>query len=297
MSDTPASAAGQARPATQPQGATVDFACVGCGRCCTGHHVPLTLSEARDWCRDGGEIIILIEALLPEQVAALPGAEAEHVLARCGRAKSGGTRIRVAATFAAWNPGLCRNLDESFRCRIYERRPMVCRIYPMETNPHLPLRSERKDCPPEAWGKASAATPTTPSPLLRAGRVVDPDLAAVIERSRLTDYAEAQSRVALCEALGMTTAALRGDGFTTWRPERLRLLTLLDDVVDAGSRTKGDGDNGIGDTAPTNNWDFAAASVAVAQAIADQGADLTGAARSGAFAFVATTRAPPAATG
>ena len=40
------------------------FSCVGCGKCCNDHHVPLTLPEARMWAADGGQVIVLVEAFL-----------------------------------------------------------------------------------------------------------------------------------------------------------------------------------------------------------------------------------------
>ena len=43
------------------------FSCVGCGKCCTDHHVPLTLEEARSWAADGGNVIVLVEGFLGEE--------------------------------------------------------------------------------------------------------------------------------------------------------------------------------------------------------------------------------------
>jgi Fe-S-cluster containining protein len=65
---------------------------------------------------------------------------------RCGQ-----TRAHLAITFAAFNQGACRHLGSDMRCAIYERRPLVCRIYPLEINPHIPLRAENKDCPAQVW--------------------------------------------------------------------------------------------------------------------------------------------------
>ncbi|MFP3335720.1 YkgJ family cysteine cluster protein, partial [Pseudomonas sp. SIMBA_064] len=42
------------------------FGCTGCGKCCTGHHVPLTLAEARRWADDAGQVIVLIEAFVTD---------------------------------------------------------------------------------------------------------------------------------------------------------------------------------------------------------------------------------------
>jgi Fe-S-cluster containining protein len=190
---------------------TVNFSCVGCGKCCTGHHVPLTLSEARQWAEDGGEIIVLVEAFL-ENGLGLPEVQREHAHRRSRLVPSGATQAYVAITFAAYNPGRCRNLDENQLCRIYERRPLVCRIYPMEINPHIPLKPEAKDCPPEAWQSGV--------PLLAGGRLVDPALAGLIERSRQADRDDIGAKEAICALLGIRTAALKGDGFTAYFPDR-----------------------------------------------------------------------------
>jgi len=55
------------------------FSCVGCGKCCNDHHVPLTLSEARMWAADGGQVIVLVEAYLGR---GLKGTQALVILAR-----------------------------------------------------------------------------------------------------------------------------------------------------------------------------------------------------------------------
>lgn len=107
------------------------FSCVGCGKCCTDHHVPLTLAEARQWAADGGSVIVLVEGFLGNGLG-LPLQQREHAERRSAMVPSGTTQAFVAITFAAYNPGRCRNLDEDNLCRIYERRPLVCRIYRME---------------------------------------------------------------------------------------------------------------------------------------------------------------------
>ena len=55
------------------------FSCVGCGKCCNDHHVPLTLPEARMWAADGGQVIVLVEAFLGR---GLKGTQALVILAR-----------------------------------------------------------------------------------------------------------------------------------------------------------------------------------------------------------------------
>lgn len=84
----------------------------------------------------------------------LPAQQREHAERRSVVVRSGASEAYVAITFAAYNVGPCRNLDEDNLCRIYQRRPLVCRIYPAEINPHIMLDTATKDCPPESWNKA-----------------------------------------------------------------------------------------------------------------------------------------------
>lgn len=118
------------------------LSCVGCGKCCTDHHVPLTLAEARMWAADGGAVIVLVEGFLGNGLG-LPSDQREHAQRRSVAVPSGAAQAYVTITFAAFNNGRCRNLDEENLCRIYQRRPLVCRIYPMEINPHIPATPPR----------------------------------------------------------------------------------------------------------------------------------------------------------
>ncbi|MEN5300821.1 YkgJ family cysteine cluster protein [Pseudomonas sp. TWI628] len=186
------------------------FACTGCGKCCTGHHVPLTLDEARQWAATGGQVIVLIEGFVTDGPG-MPADQREHVLRRSHPVPCGGSEVRVSVTFAAFNPGRCRNLDDNDLCTIYESRPLVCRIYPVEINPHIPLRPENKDCPPEAWEQGPE--------LIHGSLPVDPALLALVQASRQADRDDIAAKVAICEALGMTTSALKGNGFTAYLPE------------------------------------------------------------------------------
>lgn len=197
---------------------TLRFNCTGCGGCCTGHHVPLTLGEARQWVDDGGQVIVLVEAFHASGLG-IPSGQHEHVRRRACAVPCGNTEIFVAITFAAFNPGPCRNLDAELRCMIYERRPLVCRIYPMEINPHIPLRPEAKDCPPEAWGNGEA--------LIHRDRVVDPRLLELIERSRQADREDIRNKALICQRLGIDTSALKGNGFTAYLPDTTALRQAM----------------------------------------------------------------------
>ncbi|MDB5984421.1 MAG: hypothetical protein JWQ69_5436 [Pseudomonas sp.] len=200
------------------------FSCVGCGKCCTDHHVPLTLPEARQWAADGGAVIVLAEAFL-EDGYGVPAEQRGHAERRSCRVPSGSAQVYVAITFAAFNVGRCRNLDAENLCRIYERRPLVCRIYPMEINPHIPLRPEAKDCPPESWGQGPD--------LIVGGKLVDTELMALIEQSRQADRDDIAAKDAICQLLGIRTTALKGDGFTAYLPDINAFAAATQQIVDA----------------------------------------------------------------
>ena len=197
------------------------FSCVGCGKCCTDHHVPLTLAEARQWAADGGNVIVLVEGFLGNGLG-LPLQQREHAERRSCVVPSAMTEAYVAITFAAYNVGPCRNLDENQLCRIYERRPLVCRIYPMEINPHIPLKPAAKECPPESW--------ETGAELIVGGELVDQELASLIQRSRQADRDDIQTKEAICERLGIRTTALKGDGFTAYLPDMTAFAAAIEQV-------------------------------------------------------------------
>ncbi|MCX2899839.1 YkgJ family cysteine cluster protein [Pseudomonas mandelii] len=198
------------------------FSCVGCGKCCTDHHVPLTLDEARMWAGDGGQVIVLVEAFLDSGLG-LPAQQREHAERRSARVSSGESAAFVAITFAAYNLGRCRNLDEDNLCRIYDRRPLVCRIYPMEINPHIPLNIAVKECPPESWESGPE--------LIVGGALVDQPLAELIQRSRQADRDDVLVKDAMCALLGIRTTALKGDGFTAYLPDMAEFATIFDELA------------------------------------------------------------------
>jgi Fe-S-cluster containining protein len=203
----------------------IRFDCTGCGKCCTGHHVPLTLSETRQWTDTGGQIIVLVEAFLANGPG-LPAEQREHVLRRAWPVPCGNTEAHVAITFAAFNPGRCHHLDDDDRCTIYAIRPLVCRIYPMEINPHIPLRPEAKDCPSEAWQSGP--------PLIHGQHLVDRRLAELIERSRQADRDDIRGKLAICQALGINISALKGNGFTAYLPNTQALAQALQQLPTEG---------------------------------------------------------------
>ncbi|WP_338479661.1 YkgJ family cysteine cluster protein [Pseudomonas trivialis] len=225
------------------------FSCVGCGKCCTDHHVPLTLAEARQWAADGGNVIILVEAFLGNGLG-LPADQREHAERRSVVVPSGTAEAFVAITFAAYNAGRCRNLDEDNRCGIYERRPLVCRIYPMEINPHIPLNPGAKDCPPESWEQGPA--------LIVGGELVDGELVELIRRSRQADRDDVQTKEAVCALLGICTTALKGDGFAAYLPDMNAFAQAIELAMER--------------PAESNEWVFHVSAMDIAEQMLDAGA-------------------------
>lgn len=230
------------------------FNCVGCGGCCTDHHVPLTLREAAQWAADGGSLIVLTEAFLDNGYG-VATEQLQHATRRSIQVLSGQAKAWVAITFAAYNVGPCRNLDAEKRCRIYERRPLVCRIYPMEINPHIPLRPQAKDCPPESWEQG---------PLLIIGNsVADPALRELIEQSRQADRDDIGAKESICQQLGIHTTALKGNGFVAYLPDMTAFSAALANTQPAAA------------PAPAQ-WTFHVAGEQVIDTLQQAGAQLAG---------------------
>ncbi|MGY2289443.1 YkgJ family cysteine cluster protein [Pseudomonas sp. SDO528_S397] len=241
---------------------TTHFSCVGCGKCCNDHHVPLTLAEARHWAADGGNVIVLVEAFLADGLG-LPEAQREHAVRRSVVVPSGNIQAYVAITFAAYNAGPCRNLDADNRCGIYERRPLVCRIYPMEINPHIPLNQAAKDCPPESWEQGPA--------LIVGGQLMDAELAGLIQQSRQADRDDIKAKEAICALLGIRTTALKGDGFTAYLPDMVAFAQAIDRVADQPFTA--------------SEWVFHVSGLEIAEQVLDAGAQLVTEAPSN-YAFI-----------
>ncbi|WP_225922909.1 YkgJ family cysteine cluster protein [Pseudomonas farris] len=198
------------------------FTCNGCGTCCKERLIPLTLQEAEEWLNRGGNIAVILEAFdtsvfpLPEHYA--------HSVQRAVAVVSGDARIQVIAIFAGNALTQCPSLGEDNHCRIYEDRPLVCRIYPMEINPFLTVRPEEKVCPPEVWEAGE---------VLCSDRIVDPVLEDQIQRSRQADRDDAKAKVLVCAAMGMSVAAWKGNALAVYLADRAQLRQAIS-LVRAG---------------------------------------------------------------
>jgi Fe-S-cluster containining protein len=201
------------------------FNCTQCGKCCRDIKLPLTVSESMDWLGSGHPVQIICEALPWLEEPPADDLKAAHRRRRSFATMSGSMPTRVMVILAAALVGPCPNLQADMRCGIYERRPLVCRIYPAEINPFIQLDPANKACPPEAW--------TVDHPLIqRDGRVVDDRVREDIQRSRDTDAREVEIKRRLCAALKVNSASLADEGFVVHSPGGAALLTELARAVD-----------------------------------------------------------------
>jgi Fe-S-cluster containining protein len=110
----------------------------------------LTAAEAVEWLTDGHQVQLICDASpWPEEPPA-DDHNAAHRRRRSFAVMSGSMPARVVVILVANLAGACPNLMADMRCGIYERRPLVCRIYPAEINPFVQLEPQKKACPPEA---------------------------------------------------------------------------------------------------------------------------------------------------
>lgn len=257
---------------------SLNFECTQCGKCCRDLKLPLTVPETLAWLRDGHDVQLLCDAA-PAALESDPAdLQAAHRHRRSFPAMSGSVPTQVVAILAANLAGACPNLQADHRCGIYERRPLVCRIYPAEINPFVRLEPANKLCPPEAWAAER--------PLLQlAGRVVDPVVRQDIQSSRDADAAATDIKRRLCAALHMDCAAVVDEGFVVYSPERLRLLAALERAID--------GD----DPEPDACWRFVSNRPGSIEALTQRGAlgSVVGAGVNASFQYIGFLPEPVAA--
>ncbi len=201
----------------------IHFDCVRCARCCNNLKIPLTAAEAVDWLNRGHPVQLICEATWRREPRT-DDPQAAYRQRRSFAAMSGSMPTAVAVMLAANVAGACPNLLPDLRCGIYERRPLVCRIYPAEINPFIALEPRAKACPADAWAAHH--------PLLqRNGVLADDSLRRSIELSRDTIARETGARLRLCVALGVMDTALAQEGFVVHSPPIAALLSALSQAM------------------------------------------------------------------
>jgi Fe-S-cluster containining protein len=201
----------------------IHFDCVRCGKCCQRLKIPLTAGEAIEWLHSGHPVQLICDATGPRDPAA-DESQAAYRQARSFAAMSGSIPTQVRVLLAANIDGACPNLQPDMRCGIYERRPLVCRIYPAEINPFIKLEPRAKACPPEAWA------PHFPL-LQRDGLVTDDAVRRSIRASLEADASGTEMRLRLCAALQVRDTALAQEGFVMHSPTIAALLPALEHAI------------------------------------------------------------------
>lgn len=233
----------------------VNFGCTQCGKCCQKTKIPLTVRETLDWLNAGHLVQLACEASPWPEPAPIEDPKRAHFKRRSFAATSGTMDVRVIAILVAHVPEGCPNLLPDMRCGIYERRPLVCRIYPVEINPFVELKTENKACPPEAWARELPV-------LQRDGRVVSDVIRQDIQRSRDTDVLDVEVKRRLCAALHVAQSAVAREGLLVYSPS----MSILRDAILWAIEDAGD--------APANTqWCFVSDSVETIARLADAGAE------------------------
>ncbi|HLI14214.1 MAG TPA: YkgJ family cysteine cluster protein [Alphaproteobacteria bacterium] len=256
----------------------VNFSCTMCGKCCRDHNLPLCIDEAIAWIEDGGEVCVLCEAADWSTEPDAQDRRAAYTKGRSFAATCGGSPIRVTVVLIGMVSGNCRNLGDDLRCRIYERRPRVCRIYPAEINPFMVFDARAKSCPPEAW--RAAASPSS------AGDITDGETRALVEAFRRADREDAPRKRHLCRLLEIDVAAPTGEGFVIHRPESSRLLAALQESRHAQASPPAD-----------SGWRIYSTESATVSSLQSRGLEATRHQRKGeTFWYVSTAAMRPAAS-
>jgi Fe-S-cluster containining protein len=200
----------------------IHFKCTQCGKCCQDLRLPLTITEARRWFAAGRDLQLLCEATPWPTEPAPDNLQALHWRRRSFAGMNGMLPARVTVILTANLAGRCPELQADMRCGIYEHRPYICRIYPAEVNPFRRLDIKAKLCPPEAWDPKN--------PLFQTGGATlpDPDLQDAILRSREADFVDAPVKQRLSAALGLDRAAVSGEGFVMYSPDRNELAQAFE---------------------------------------------------------------------
>ncbi|MCL1621616.1 YkgJ family cysteine cluster protein [Ralstonia pseudosolanacearum] len=225
----------------------IDFQCTKCGQCCRDLWLPLSVQEALRWMEDGNAVNVLCEAIpWPSELPA-SNRQAAFKRERSFSATSGTLAIRVLVTLAAPLGGRCPNLLADNLCGIYERRPVVCRLYPANANPFLEFVPQQRRCPPDAWQVVE-------SPLMRSGEYINGELRLLIRARQERSVEDVPVHEALCKELGIREAAMANEGFVVHAPDTLEMLSALRMAID---RT----------LSALQDWEFISDSAATVEAI------------------------------
>lgn len=198
----------------------VRFDCTQCGKCCHDLKLPLSVDEAIAWAGQGHTVRLLIDARPDDGFPPTDVAEALYRYERSFPGVSASVAIRVNVMLVAFHDGPCPHLTPEMLCGNYEARPRVCRIYPAEAVPGIPLMPERKLCPPEAWAPDQ--------PLFEhAGHVVSDETRRLIDAQRAVMLDDIPTKAWASALMGIDTAAFGNEGLAIHSPEPGQLAAAL----------------------------------------------------------------------
>jgi len=198
----------------------LDFHCTRCEKCCCGLWLPLSIAESLEWLREGLAVDVFCSAIVWAEEPGHEDRQALYKRARSFAAHSGSLPLRVQVTLATPQGNRCPHLDPQGLCGIYTRRPTVCRVYPAEPNPFLPLLPANRQCPPESWQDGGTA-------LLRDGRIADVQLQRLAAGLSERGIVESRSLEKVCAALDIRITTLAQEGFALHSPAPQALCQAL----------------------------------------------------------------------
>ena len=141
-------------------------------------------------------------------------------------ARCGGVVIRINVILAASFEGPCPHLRSDNLCGDYERRPRVCRIYPVEVAPGREIKPQAKACPPEAWGDDQPW-------LMRGGAVVSTDTRILVSEYRAATRLDVAAKAIACDLLGARKAAWVNEGYAVCAPSPAAAVAALESARSA----------------------------------------------------------------
>jgi Fe-S-cluster containining protein len=196
-----------------------NFLCTSCGKCCHNLKLPLSVSEALEWARKGGELGIICD-LMPWGVEPRSDDKvSQRKRSLSFLAKSGDMNVRVTPILVAHYEGACPHLLDDHKCGQYQTRPLACRIYPAELNPLKQFDPSTKLCPEQAWSlKANIPLIST-----EVSQAID-----VMNQLAIDEVIEKEW---LCHRLEIKESALANQGYVFHQPDRISFMLALEELA------------------------------------------------------------------
>ncbi len=214
---------------------TQTFECTQCGKCCHDLNLPLTVKESVDWISNGNMVKLLVEAIPWSEGSSPKDALLSRKKQITFAALSGSLSMRVQVTFLGYFSGACPHLGDLHQCSIYEHRPLTCRIYPFEMNPHIALNPDNKLCPSEAWGLRNLDTTSNTQHPLQIS-IMDKATAAHFQNIFTQTAQDVAIKERVCACLGIRSSSLSNEGYLFHHVDQAQLRELLQTLA---TNTKG----------------------------------------------------------